>query len=67
MSDEQPFAPGGDEGETEAVNEPYRGGTAPTGSRGQSTAWLVGIGILVVLMLGFLVAWGVGMLDVGGS
>ncbi len=63
MDDQKPFAQGGDEGETEAVNAPHRGQPRPTGSRKQPTAWLVGLGVVVVLFLGFLVAWGLGMLD----
>jgi hypothetical protein len=67
MDDEKPFAPRGDEGETEAVNEPHRGGDAPTGSRAQASAWLVGIGVVLVLMLGLLAAWGLGLLEAVGS
>jgi hypothetical protein len=67
MDNDERFASEGDEGETEAVNEPHRGGVAPTGSRAQPTAWLVGIGVMLVLMLGLLVAWGLGMLDAVGS
>jgi uncharacterized spore protein YtfJ len=65
MDDEQPFAAGGEEGETEAVNEPHRGGDAPTGSRVQPAAWLLPLGIVLLLLLGFLVGWGFGMRDVG--
>lgn len=65
MSDDRPFAPGGDEGETEAVNAPHRGQEAPTGSRVQPTVWLLALGVVLLLFLGFMVAWGVGMLDVG--
>lgn len=63
MDDQRPFAPGGDEGETEAVNAPHRDQPRPTGNRAQPTAWLVGIGVVLLLFLGLLVAWGVGMLD----
>jgi hypothetical protein len=65
MSDDKPFAAGGDEGETEAVHAPHRDDEPPTGSRAQSAAWLLPLAILVLLMLGFLVAWGFGMLDSG--
>ena len=65
MDEERPFAPDGDEGETEAVNAPHRGQPRPTGSRAQPAAWLIGIGVLLVLFLGLLVAWGFGMLDAG--
>lgn len=65
MDEEKPFAPGGDEGETEAVKAPHRGQPRPTGSRALPTAWLVGIGVVLVLFLGLLVAWGFGMLDAG--
>lgn len=67
MSENRPFAGEGDEGETEAVHAPHRDDDPPTGSRAQPTAWLLVIGVLVVLMLGFLVAWGIGMMDSGGS
>lgn len=66
MDEERSFAREGDEGETEAVHEPHRGGDAPTGRRTQSTAWLIGIVVVLVLMLGLLVGWGLGMVDVGG-
>jgi hypothetical protein len=65
MNDEKPFAPGGDDGETEAVNPPHRDDEPPTGSRAQPAAWLIGIAVVVVLFLGLLVAWGIGMLDAG--
>jgi hypothetical protein len=65
MDDEKPFAPGGDEGETEAVNPPHQDDAPPTGSRAQPAAWLIGIAVVVLLLLGFLVAWGIGMLDAG--
>ncbi len=66
MSDDKPFAPGGDEGETEAVNPPHRDDEPPTGSRAAAIAWLVPTVILILLILGFLVAWTIGMLDSGG-
>lgn len=65
MSDDKPFAPGGDNGETEAVHAPHRDDAPPTRSHAQPAAWLVGIGLMMLLVIGFLVAWGVGMLDVG--
>jgi hypothetical protein len=54
------------DGESEAVHAPRRDPDPPTGSRLEPMAWLVGIGVLVVLMLGFLVGWGLGMLDLPG-
>ena len=65
MSSQQPFASAGDEGESEAVHEPFRDAEPPTRSKAQPAVWLVSIGIMLLLLLGFLVAWGVGMLDVG--
>lgn len=54
------------DGETEAVHAPHQDPDPPTGSRVQPTAWLVGIAVLMVLILGFLVAWGLGGLDLPG-
>jgi hypothetical protein len=65
MSDE-PGTRDSPDGESESVHAPRRDPDPPTGSRVQPAAWLVGIGVLVVLTLGFLVAWGVGMLDLPG-
>lgn len=62
MSDDKPFAAGGDEGETEAVNAPVGDDAPPTGSKKQPAAWLIALAIMLVLVLGFLVAWGVGVL-----
>jgi len=62
MDDEKPFASAGDEGETEAVNAPFRDAPAPTGSKAQPAAWLIALGVMLVLFLGFMVAWGVGVL-----
>jgi len=62
MDDKEPFAPGGDEGETEAVNEPFRDAPPPTGSKAQPAAWLIPLGIVLLLFLGFMVAWGFGVL-----
>jgi len=66
MTDERPFAPGGDEGETEAVHAPHRDDAPPTGDKKQPAIWLTAIGLMLLLMLGFMVAWGFGMLDSGG-
>lgn len=54
------------DGESEAVHAPHRDPDPPTGSRVQPTAWLIGIAVLMVLVLGFLVAWGLGGLDLPG-
>lgn len=67
MDDKEPFAPGGHDGETEAVHPPHRDDAPPTGSRKQPAAWLIAIGLMLLLTLGFLVAWGLGMLDSGGA
>ena len=66
MDDEMPDTRDSREGESEAVHAPRRDPDPPTGSRVQPTLWLLGIGVLLVLTLGFLVAWGVGMLDLPG-
>jgi len=61
------FAAEGGTGETEAVNAPFHDAPPPTGSKAQPAAWLIPLAIVVLLMLGFLVAWGFGMLDTGGA
>lgn len=66
MEDQKPDTGDNRDGETEAVHAPRPDPDPPTGSRVQPTAWLVGIAVLVVLVLGFLVAWGIGALDLPG-
>ena len=53
--------------QSETTSAPYRGGDAPTGSRVQMSAWLLALGLVLLLFLGMMVAWGFGMLDSGGG
>lgn len=66
MTEQNQFADDGEDGETEAVHAPRKDPDPPTGSRAQPIAWLFGIGVVLVLTLGFLVAWGLGMIDLPG-
>jgi hypothetical protein len=63
MDDQRPFAPGGDEGETEAVHPPHRDEDPPTGGRTLPAVWLLLLGLVTLMLLGLLVGWGFGMLD----
>lgn len=51
--------------QSETTAAPYNEGQAPTGGRAQASAWLIGLGVMLLLFLGFIVAWGFGMLDSG--
>ncbi len=62
--------PAPSEGETptdeqsETVSAPHRDEDPPTGARLQQNLWLGAILVLLVLFLGFLVAWIAGFTDV---
>jgi hypothetical protein len=51
--------------QSETAAAPHRDSDPPTGSRVQQSAWLVALALMLVLFLGFMVAWGVGVLGSG--
>lgn len=57
-SGEDPLDP-----QSETTSAPQRDDAPPRRSQVQQSAWLVGIALVLVLFLGFMVGWGLGILD----
>lgn len=61
--DENAFAGDGDLGETEAVHQPHRDDDPPQRKYAVPAAWLLGIGLMVLLTMGLLLGWILGIGD----
>lgn len=64
-AEDESFASPGRTGETEAVNEPHRDNDPPRRGYAMPAVWLTAIGLMVLLIVGFLIAWTAGLTDVG--